>query len=215
MLLTREGVPSTGPWDFVHPRVRPEPAPEQSLLSRGSREPAPPTLSPTQQSQPLTAASALGSPASPSLCSVFCNCVLTPRESSQELARLEAVTRAYRVRPRSPLPLGEHASPEHPGQGAHGREGAIQGLRGAIPFGAPASAHLAEVSCLSGVLPKESGQRSPRGPAVCPWRLKPVIQLEEGSSPRCPRGTPLPPLRPRGPVALPLPPPPPQQTGYL
>ena len=81
------------------------------------------SASPRPMQQSLTEASALGPPASPSLCSILCNCVLTLRENSQELARLEAVTRAYQVRPRrSLLPLDEHASPEPPGGGTRGRE---------------------------------------------------------------------------------------------
>uniref|UniRef100_A0A8D0SCA6 Phospholipase B1, membrane-associated n=1 Tax=Sus scrofa TaxID=9823 RepID=A0A8D0SCA6_PIG len=44
--------------------------------------------------------------------SVFCNCVLTPRESSQELARLEAVTRAYQSSARELVESGRYDTRE-------------------------------------------------------------------------------------------------------
>ncbi|XP_066122900.1 phospholipase B1, membrane-associated [Saccopteryx bilineata] len=44
--------------------------------------------------------------------SVFCNCVLTPRESSQELARLEAITRAYQSSMRELVESGRYDTRE-------------------------------------------------------------------------------------------------------
>lgn len=75
-----------------------KPAPSACIRASGAGAPKPGLHElPVQRSQPLTGARA---PAllPPSLCSILCNCVLTPRESSLELARLEAITRAYQVR---------------------------------------------------------------------------------------------------------------------
>ncbi|XP_039743429.1 phospholipase B1, membrane-associated isoform X2 [Pteropus medius] len=44
--------------------------------------------------------------------SILCNCALTPRESSQELARLEAVTRAYQNRMRELVESGRYDTRE-------------------------------------------------------------------------------------------------------
>ncbi|KAF6105531.1 phospholipase B1 [Phyllostomus discolor] len=44
--------------------------------------------------------------------SVFCNCVLTPRENSQELARLEVVTRAYQSSMRELVESGRYDTRE-------------------------------------------------------------------------------------------------------
>ncbi|XP_059972914.1 phospholipase B1, membrane-associated [Mesoplodon densirostris] len=44
--------------------------------------------------------------------SILCNCVLTPRESSQELARLEAVTRAYQSSMRELVESGRYDTRE-------------------------------------------------------------------------------------------------------
>ena len=100
-------------WEGAHPYILPlclpgsglKPAP--SMCSRASCEPLP-HLHPDHSF-------GSGSFCLPSFCSILCNCVLTPRESSQELAKLESITRAYQVRPRrSLLRLDQHTSPEPP-----------------------------------------------------------------------------------------------------
>lgn len=65
------------------------------LQKQSLREPLHP--SPGSQKQSPNRALTLGSPASPSVCSILCNCVLTLRENTYELARLEVFTKAYQV----------------------------------------------------------------------------------------------------------------------
>ena len=132
--------------DLPRPCVRPATClghahlsiPAHVLLSPGSDEP------PCVAEQPLTAASARP-PASLSLCSIFCNCVLTPRENSQELARLEVITGAYQVRPsRAPFgvlsPDSVHTPAPSPRAGHTGEGRAVQGLSWNFTMEAPSSA---------------------------------------------------------------------------
>lgn len=136
-----------------------------------------------------------------SFCSILCNCVLTPRESSQELAKLESITRAYQVRPRrSLLRLNQHASPQPPWGGSWEGKSYSEFERQHHHPGH----FLAEVSqALQAGSQKNLSDKVLMAELSC-W-LSPNPWPDKGTSPGCPMELPFPPLPPTCPTAPPPP----------